>query len=105
MNTSNKISKQRRFSLRKAEKFLDRSCDQMDVLQRQIQNLERRQTRAKANNNSAIQQSIKIELQMLRGVYAMFYEYAEEVTEKMAKAYQERRQVAPVTEGLLTDMM
>ena len=35
----------------------------------------------------------------------MFYDYAEEVTEKMAKAYQERRQVAPVTEGLLTDLM
>ena len=44
---TNAISK-KRFSLRKAEKVLDRSCDHMELLQIKISNLERRQARAKS---------------------------------------------------------
>ena len=37
----------------------------------------------------------------MRGVYAMFYDFAEELSEQMANVYNQQRQMTPLTEELM----
>ena len=101
---NNKISK-KRFSLRKAEKCLDKSCDQMDMLLKKISTLENRKARAKQIKNPALSEVVDFELRTMRGVYAMFYDFAEELSEQMAYVYNQQRQMTPLTEELLAAEM
>ena len=101
---NNTISK-KRFSLRKAEKCMDKSCDQMDLLLKKISALENRKSRAKQSRNLALSEVVDFELRTMRGVYAMFYDFAEELSEQMATVYNQRRQVTPLTEELLAAEM
>ena len=60
-----------------AERCLDRSCDQMEILLSKIDFLETRLNQALANENEAVARNVNLELDVLHGVYDMYYKYSE----------------------------
>ena len=57
--------------------MLDRSCDQMTAILQKVAKLERRYKYAVKNRKILGADSLSIQLQVLRGVYNMYYCYAE----------------------------
>ena len=60
-----------------AERCLDRSCDQMEVLVKRIQLLQEKQEAARRSGLEPVAYSLEIQLDVLREVYNMFYRYSE----------------------------
>ena len=70
-----------------AERCLDRSCDQMEVLLSKISFLEEKLERALQTENVAVEKNLSLQLDVLRGVYNMYYKYSEvKATQLMALA-------------------
>ena len=77
----------------------------MDMLLKKISTLENRKARAKQSKNPAISDVVDFELRTMRGVYAMFYDFAEELSEQMATVYNRQRQMTSLTEELMAAEM
>ena len=67
----------RKTSYKETEKVLDRSCDQMTTILQKISKIERRYKLAIKNRKTLTADSLSMQLQVLRGVYNMYYCYAE----------------------------
>ena len=59
------------------ERCLDRSCDQMEMLLAKISFLEQRLQNAEENQNEAVMKNLTLQLDVLQGVYSMYYSYSE----------------------------
>lgn len=60
-----------------AEKRLHKTCDQMEMLQSRISLLRSRHQRASKKTCMAVAESLRLQLSVLEGVYAVYYSYAE----------------------------
>ena len=77
----------------------------MDMLLKKISTLENRKARARQSKNPAMSEVVDFELRTMRGVYAMFYDFVEELSEQMATVYNQQQQIAPLTEELMAAEM
>lgn len=68
-----------------AEKRLHKTCDQMELLQSRISVLQTRHKRARQRSRLATAESLRMQLSVLEGVYAMYYNYAENQCQQMLK--------------------
>ena len=74
-------------SAHSAEKRLHKTCDQMEHLQDRITLLQARHQRALQRRcGLAVAESLRLQLSVLEGVYAMYYTYAEAQSEKLLAA-------------------
>lgn len=60
-----------------AEKRLHKTCDQMEMLQSRISLLQDRHQRASKKSRLAAAESLRLQLSVLEGIYAVYYSYAE----------------------------
>jgi len=70
-----------------AEKRLHKTCDQMELLQTRISVLQTRHKRAHQRSRLAAAESLRLQLCMLEGVYAMYYSYAESQCQQLLKDF------------------
>ena len=66
-----------KYSYKTTEKMLDKSCDQMTVILKKVEKLEHRYKLAVKNQKMMIADNVKLQLHVLRGMYNMYYCYAE----------------------------
>ena len=72
------------------ESCLNKTCDQMQVLQSKIATTQTRLKRANRYKNSLATSSLKLQLQVLQDVYSTYYLYAEKAAHKMMIAEMEQ---------------
>lgn len=70
-------------NIRFIEIKIHRACDQMQILNDRIQLLQIRQRKALAAGHSAATSSLKIQLQVVSGMYYVYYMYAQRQTEEL----------------------
>ena len=66
-----------------AEKRLHKTCDQMERLESRISLLRSRHQRARVKSRLAAAESVRLELSVLEGVYAMYYSYAQTQSQQL----------------------
>ena len=76
-------------SYKKTESALNKSCDQMDVIMRKISHLDYRQKLSMKRENNPVTMTLNLELQVLRGMYNVFYQYAEIKSKQLEELYKE----------------
>ena len=59
------------------ERCLNRSCDHMEMLLIKIRHLEEKMERAEEKENEAVRNNLNLQLEVLHGVYSMYYSYSE----------------------------
>jgi hypothetical protein len=60
-----------------AEQRLHKTCDQMETIQSRISLLNARHKRASKKTCLAAAETLRLQMSVLEGVYAMYYSYAE----------------------------
>lgn len=74
-------------TLKGVEKRLHKVCDQMTILHTRIENLGLRYQRTKHTPGSPLNQSLSMQLNVLQGMYNVYYQYAAKQTEKLMVLY------------------
>jgi len=73
-----------------AEKRLHKTCDQMEMLQSRITELCARQKRATQRSRLAAAESLRLQLSVMEGMYAMYYTYAETQCQQLLQCQTEQ---------------
>ena len=74
-------------TLKGVEKRLHQVCDQMTILYSKIDNLQLRYQRTRHTPDSPLNQSLSMQLNVLKGMYNVYYQYAAKQTEKLMILY------------------
>lgn len=85
--SSNNRQAKANVTLKGVEKKIHKACDQMTILHNRIQNLRLRYKRTKQNPGSPLNQSLSMQLNILQGMYNVYYQYAAKQTEKLKVLY------------------
>lgn len=76
-------------SFKKTERSLNRSCDQMDVILRKIHHLDHRRKLSLKRENNPVTMTLSLQLDVLRGMYNMYYQYADVKAKQLHELSQE----------------
>ena len=84
-----KKSQNKRESFKKTERCLNRSCDQMDLILRKINHTNQRKKNAMKIDGNPVTMTLGMQLQVLEGMYNVYYKYAEIKAKELQQLSQE----------------